>query len=409
MKHLWHNGSILELIFHPVLPLIAFLFFAITTLHHQISPLQSLPIENALLIFIFVNTIFWCVFNKPKLLSPWFYFLVVGFALSPLLTSFVQDDYLQVIFDSEYRTYLRMLLISPVLIYFLRDVKTQRLILSVVLISFTILGLIFLYRLFILGEVRSFDLRPELQIRHGDANFLGTFFAMIFPWAIFYGWNKQRSERLLSYTMAAFFIVCSLLTESRMAIISIAVTSIYFLITVLQGRQRLYGLLIFVLVGSFASLLVGERVLERFKGIDDKSNYDRTLTLVNGLKVFAASPIVGAGLHKTSESFFDNTESPPFRSEMKSLDVHNAFLKAFSDLGSIGGLLYFFIFISPWIVFIKTGDKRIQILKSSWIILFLCCLSVGVTYKDLIFLNIFLLIGVSESLKPSSHFRLKAL
>lgn len=396
MKQFWRNGSIFELVLHPMTPLMAFLFFAITTLHQQFSATQFLPIENGLVLVLFFNSALWTYLYRPKISLKWFYLFLAGFALSPLITSFVLNDYLLVFFDSEYRTYLRMLLVSPILIFLLQEKKSRTTITRVVLLSFFVLGLIFFYRLFILGEVRAFDLRPELNLRHGDANFLGTFFAMVFPLALYHGLRQQKYEKILCFALAIFFIGCCLITESRMAIISVLVASVYILITVLKSRQRIYGLMLFSIIGAAILLFAGERILDRFKGIDDKSNYDRTLTLVNGLKVFAASPIVGAGLHKTSESFFDNTESPLFRSEVKSLDVHNAFLKAFSDLGVIGGFLYFLIFMSPWFVFIQVSDPGIQYLKASWIILFMCCLSIGITYKDLVFLNIFLLMGLSK-------------
>lgn len=384
----------IEFAFHPLVPMLLFIFFCVTTIHHQLPVTQHLPIENTLTLAILLNTIIWCFLNRPEIKPSLLLILVLAFSIAPLISSITQNDYLNIVKDTEYRTFLRMLIISPTLVFFICAPKSRDIILTVLLISFLGLALVFLYRLYFLLEVREFDLRPSLLIRHGDANFLGTFFAMISPIPIYLGFHKSGFIRYALCLLSLFFILCCFITESRMAILSILIGIFYLLHTLMNGKRRIFAYLTFTTVLSGLMLLAGDRIIQRFVNLNDKSNQERTLSLLNGAIAFSNAPLFGQGMHKTADSFFLNTEYPPFITEANSLDVHNSFLKAFSDLGLFGGTLYLALFFLPLYHIRKQKSPLSSILTSSWIILFVCCLSIGVTYKDLIFLHLFILFGL---------------
>jgi O-antigen ligase len=323
------------------------------------------------------------------------------FIISPIITSLINQDQLLVLQDEEYKDLFKMIIFSPCLFFFMNKDEYKDKILNSIIIFYFIFGLYFLYRFLILHEVRDFDQRPLLRIRHGDANFLCTFFSMMVPLPLMQAWKAHNKKQILATSLfllaGLFFFICAFLTESRMGLISIVIGIIYLLTRPILPFSKSMLLIIFFLFASITIALNGERLLQRFADIEDKSNTDRYLTWQNGWQVFKDNPVVGAGIHKAKDFFYQNTNYPPFQSEFKPLEVHNTFLKVAAELGLIGLCLFMLLFLWPWIKSFKRSSSDRYFLLCSMIILTLSIMTIGLVYKDLFVLHLFIIAALATS------------
>lgn len=396
-------NNVQKIIFCPLPPVLLFLFLSITTLHVTVSLLVNLHIESLVLLWaLSTSAIYFLISEKHEIdynnliLSS----IVTGllFTSSPLLTSFVTDDQFQILADGEYQTLFKMILFIPCLIQVLKHDKWRELTIDSFVIFYSIFAIYFLYRYLILNEVRDFDLRPQLKIRHGDANFLCTFFSMMIPIALMQAWkakNGQAHFKTIFNTLAALLLLlCSFLTESRMGLIAVLVGLIYLITRPDFGVSKKF-LTVLTVVGLIGAGISSDRIVKRFTEMNDKSNSDRYLSWKNGLDVFSDYPLFGVGIHKANETFFLNTGFPHFQSEANPLEVHNTFLKTLAELG-INGLIFFAALYSrPLLnsIFLKSSNRYFLI--SSMVILTLSILTIGLTYKDLFVLHLYLITAIA--------------
>lgn len=395
-------------LFNPLSYIILYLFLAITTLHLEIDFLKQIHLERFTILAILGLGTIDLVF-KRKLSWNWNEPFFQGLLLSlliiaaPVATSLVNWDYLEIFSNPEYKEMAKILLLSPFLILYSKRTNQTKLLLDLVLFFYLIFGMYFLYRYLILGEVREFDLRPTLNIRHGDPNFLSAFFAMVFPLAFMRGVQKLKDNLRFSaaynFFLGSFFILCSFMTESRMGILSILVTLAYLTIATLKYVKFRWHLVVGSLMVVLIVLVQGNSLLDRFSQMEDKSNVDRVKTFRNGFMLVADNPFFGVGYHQAKNSFFKNTGYPLFQTEFKQLEVHSAPLEILAELGLFG--LVTFVLLFSWAFSLAFKLDRIEkhFLMGSLICLFLAGSVVGLAYKDLTILQVFIVAMIALSLE----------
>lgn len=374
--------------------LLGYFFLAITTLHHAFSLTANLPLENVLVMLVlFLGTLVFLLSSNTQQRQFLPYVLVsLPMIVSPLLSSLYNSEWLGVFYDPEYRTMVKMLVVAPWLFFIMQEPKVASFVTSFIVASFTLLGLYFLYRFLILQEVREFDLRPLINIRHGDPNFLATFFVVMLPLSLsqaIHYYDKGRRSLLLVFGSCTLLLALSLvLTQSRMAMIALFLITIFLFIKNLKflSKKTVIFLALIIIGAGFSA----RETLERFKNIVDKSNIDRVSTLVNGLNVFTERPILGKGMHQSQKYFYQNTQYPNFQSDVQPLDIHNSFLKALAELGVLGLCSYLLLFIFPFKNILNMrNQKDSPYIQACLAALLLCLMSVGATYKDLVILILF--------------------
>lgn len=374
--------------------LLGYCFFAITTIHHAVNLTANLPIENLLvsLVLVLGSIVFILSSREQQRLFLPYFIVTFPMIITPLLSSIYNNDLLGIFYDPEYRTMAKMLVVAPWLFFVMQDPKIADVVTRFFVISFSLLGAYFLYRFLILEEVREFDLRPVVNIRHGDPNFLATFFVTMIPIAFYQTITLYKKRplviSLVFATCTVLLIFCLVMTQSRMAILAFLISSIFLLTKKIKVLSK--KTLFFLIILSIGLAFTGRETLQRFRDLNDKSNIDRVSTLINGFKVFADDPVIGVGMHKSQTYFFDNTNFPDFQTEVSPLDIHNSFLKSLADLGVIGAIAYLLLFLLPVknIIFSKNESAK-PYLQASLLALTLCLMSVGATYKDLIILLLF--------------------
>ena len=393
-------------LFNPIAPIMLYLFMAITTLHMQIPFLLKIHIEAIVLTASVLNTIIFIFFkdnSKSSSIHPLTLPILLGllFIISPLITSLFNQDQLAILQDNEYKDLFKMTLFSFCLYFFLNKEKYKNFLLNSIIIFYFIFSIYFLYRFLILHEVRDFDQRPLLKIRHGDPNFLCTFFSMMIPLPLMQAWNARNKKQfwitIFFLFAGSFFFTCAFLTESRMGLISVALSMIYLLARSFLSFSKSFLMAILLLISIIFLSFNGERIFQRYADIQDKSNTDRYLTWKNGFQVFKENPIIGVGMHKAVDSFYQNTRYPPFQSEFLPLDVHNTFLKVAAELGIIGLFFFMLIFLWPWKKSFQMLSNNKFFLISSMGILTLSIMTIGIVYKDLFILHLFIIAALASS------------
>lgn len=390
------------------LALAIYCFLTITTLHHSIHFLNSLPLENLTVLLVFGTGVIQLCFSNSEKQRDFILLILVTLPmiLAPLVSSLANKEYLDIFFDAEYRTMTKMLLVSPWFVFVMKDHKSSLNFLKLFVILFTVLGYYFVYRYLILQEVREFDLRPLINIRHGDPNFLATFFVMMIPWSIYLCVHEFKKNQKIQLLISSFctlsLIIFVFMTQSRMAILALAFALVFLAVS--KWRRLSLKIKTAVSAGFVLSTLltvfVAQSTLSRFGELADKSNIDRVSTLKNGLDVFFDHPVFGAGMHKGQTYYFKNTSYPDFQSLESPLDIHNAYLKGLADLGLFGFLAFLILFYYPIkkVFFGKVKDSSLY-LQSSLLALIISLMAIGVTYKDLVILFLFVIGHFASSMK----------
>ncbi|MGE5086240.1 MAG: O-antigen ligase family protein [Bacillota bacterium] len=400
-----------NLFIQPLGALILYMGLVITTLHLEVQLLMSVHLELILFACVLGLTAHHSfVIEKEKLnfahplVLPML--LVSLYALAPLMASLMGDDYLAVLSDGEYKSLVKILFLAPCLYYYLRRRENRDVILNSVIFFYVILGLYFLFRYFILNEARAYDDRPLLHIRHGDPNFLCTFFAMIVPLALMQAWNafarKAKALMVLHLLAALFLVGCAFVTESRMGIIALMV-GLGFLMTrkfSQSSQERPVKVLAILVMAALVVVVALQGALsKRFAEINDKSSSDRILTYQNGVKIFLDNPLFGVGIHQAKKTFFQNSSYPHFQSEFNPLEVHNTYLSVAAELGAFGFVAFFALLIWSWVQLRKASVPQRYFLITSYGILVLSALTIGISYKDLVILHLFVLAALGHSEK----------
>ncbi|WP_413586706.1 O-antigen ligase family protein [Bdellovibrio sp. HCB274] len=389
---------------------VLFMGLVITTLHLEVPLLLSIHIELILFLLVVGQTAYSILIKEKQKLSfshpivlP--LLLVSLYAIAPLLSSLFSDG-LWILQDGEYKSLVKILLLAPCLYYLLIQPKNRDLLLNAIIFFYCVLGVYFLYRYFILGEAREYDGRPLLSIRHGDPNFLCTFFAMMVPLALMQAWRSVLANKnlqvFLQMAAAAFLIVCAFITQSRMGILALLAGLAFLLTRKFSNSPKVAAVKVAAAVCFVAMVSVialDGSLAHRFSDINDKSSADRLLTYENGFKVFAENPFFGSGMHKARDFFFANSQYPQFQSEFKPLEVHNTYLNVAAELGAIGFMAFAAILIWAWLSVWRSQNPERYFLVTSYFILAAASLTVGISYKDLVLLHLFVLAALAQPKK----------
>lgn len=397
------SNKFIHFFIRPLWAVLLYLFMAITTLHLQVPFFLNIHIEVLTLIAALILCILQIYQDKTETFSnrnPLIIAATLGslFIITPIITSLAVQDQLSVLYDDEYRTLLKMIIFTPCLFLVIKDKQNRNILLNGLILFYTIFALYFLYRYLILHEVREFDQRPLLKIRHGDANFLCTFFSMVIPLSLMQAWSAYKNGKMVITAMfmisTAILFISAILTQSRMGLIAIIIGLLYLLTRpIFKASKKLLASGVLSIIVLFA--INSEHLIKRFSEIQDKSNSDRYLTWKNGFNVFSDYPIFGAGIHKAKLYFYQNTTYPHFQEEMKPLEVHNTFLKALAELGLSGFILFSILFFWPWSKTLKLRSSDKYFLISSMTILTLSIMTIGVLYKDLFILHLFFIAALA--------------
>lgn len=396
----------MRLLFSPLIPLVLYLGLSITTLHHEISFLVNNHFELLVFVWTIISTVLY--FFEEKNESQAFlqqvqvpFFLIFGLILAPAVTSFFSADYFAILSDGEYKTLVKILCLCPFLFYFLKSIKTKDFIFNSVLIFYMVFAFYFLYRFFILHEARDFDLRPTLHIRHGDPNFLCLFFSMMTPLSFLKAKSFIQKQRYIGFSFSFFsgllFIYCAFITESRMGLIALFIgLATLFLTSRVQKTIKFFSLICLVAIVAFVANQSSD-LTNRFSDIKDKSSTDRILTYENGIKSFIAAPVFGVGMHAAKKTYFENSKFPDFQTDSKRLEIHSTYLNILAELGSVGFLIFSALLFWCFHQILKCQNKDKYFLLSSFVIMLLSMLTIGVAYKDLVYLHLFLLAGLAQN------------
>ncbi|HAZ13618.1 MAG: hypothetical protein A2X86_13880 [Bdellovibrionales bacterium GWA2_49_15] len=391
-------------LFDPLTYIYIYIFLIITTIHLQITALSNLPMEIgcvvSAVVLAIIDEIF---FHKARIMHVSAFLKALMLALLaiilPLLSSIANNDYLGVIMEGEYRSYCKIILLSPLIIYYIKTTQRHEQLIKVVLFSFTVLGVIFLYRYKILHEVREYDLRPLLRIKNGDPNFLSMYFTLCIPLAGFeYRNAKKLAMRLVYVVILLLFFVCTVMNQSRMGIIALFITSAIMMIF-LKWRLRLQNILLgFVVICMTLIFSSGGEILTRFNHMADTSNLDRLKTLKAGVKTFIEYPFAGVGWNNSSAHYYTFSQYPPFQSEAAPYEVHNTFLKIASELGILGFFLYTTFLGIIVIAILETWkeDRERAVVNSAMLAcLFVNALTISAAYKDIYILLMILIFALN--------------
>ncbi|WP_413577679.1 O-antigen ligase family protein [Bdellovibrio sp. HCB290] len=393
-----------------LLAAVLFMGLVITTLHLEVPLLLSIHIELIFFLLVVGQTAYGVFLQEKQKLSfshpivlP--LLLVSLYALAPLLSSFFSDQ-LWILQDGEYKSLVKILLLAPCLYYLLIRPKNRDLLLNAIIFFYCVLGVYFLYRYFVLGEAREYDGRPLLSIRHGDPNFLCTFFAMMVPLALMQAWraviDKKNFQVFLHLVAALFLVICAFVTQSRMGILALLVGLGFLLTRRFSNSPKVAAVKVAAAVCFLAmvsAIALEGSLAHRFSDINDKSSADRLLTYENGFKVFAENPFFGSGMHKARDFFFANSKYPHFQSEFKPLEVHNTYLNVLAELGVVGFVAFAAILIWAWLAVWRSQNPERYFLITSYFILAAASLTVGISYKDLVLLHLFVLAALAQQKK----------
>ena len=321
--------------------------------------------------------------------------------LLPLFSSLFNGNYLNTTSEGEYRSFCKALLLMPIISSCIFTINKKNILANIFLISIFCLSLIFIFRYLVLGEVRDYDLRPLLNIKNGDPNILSTYFTAAIPFTVyFYRTNVNRSRKLGYLLMCLMFVACTFLNQSRMGLITLAISMLLILL-LLPWKINKSALLVFFFITSVAVLyLFGAKILIRFSHMTDTSNQDRMKTLLAGLYTFMKAPLFGVGWNNSSAYFYKFAGYPAFQSEISPYEVHDTALKILSELG-IFGLTYYvgvISIIARKLVLYARFDKELsRLMLIALSSLTLNSLTISIGYKDIYILFLIVIFTLANT------------
>ncbi len=269
---------------------------------------------------------------------------------APLLSSLANGARLEILMNPEFRSWAKALLVLPLMPWLCRTARRRESLLDALVFGAAAFALIVFYRFYVLGEMREVDERPKLHVKNGDPNFICVIFAVALPFVLYKiqsAYQAGKRFALVWYAICfALFAACVIITESRMGLISLLAGVVVLILTIpVQNRKLKIALAaaFFILVGS---TVLGGRVADRFKSMDDESNRERIKSLVTGAQMFVRRPAFGFGWGTSPKHFYEITGHGRLMSEARPLSVHNTFLQLMSELGMMGLFAYLSLYLT---------------------------------------------------------------
>lgn len=218
--------------------------------------------------------------------------LVALLAISPLLSSLANHQNLKVFYHSEYRSWVKALLLFPLVPWVCRKARGRSSVVDALLAGIFIFCLIVQYRFHVLGEMRLLDDRPKVNVKNGDPNFICVLAAVAIPFAI-YRWRQAEKWRFLYLAVLALLAYTAVITESRMGVFSIGAGLAVSVAFAPKGLRRAAAWVLGLLLLS--TLFLGDTV-GRFRSLSDASNHQRWRSIQTGLQLSQEKPfLVSAG------------------------------------------------------------------------------------------------------------------
>ncbi len=387
----------LPLLLTPLPYLAAFVFLVVTSLHQEWEVLAQIHLE-LLVTAAALGAAAVSLIAERRALDRARVLTLICLVLigAPLVSSLANNGFLGVVDAPEYRSWVKMLCVAPAIYLFCSGKSAERF-LDVIFLSNLVFAGVFLYRFFVLGEAREYDARPLLQWKNGDPNFMCLIFAAPIPLVLYRisSWRISAKKQIARHVfLAAVFLFCAVVTESRMGLLSIAAAFGYLLRRMPRSMQA-------------AALVLGAGLFyggisERFAHVADASNYYRVKSMIAGFELFTTSPFFGHGWDSGMTHFFEVAGYPRFLSETPPLNVHNTPLQLLAELGFYGLAAY-----TALIVFtlreIRANPHPIAVYSlASLIIVLMNLMTLPLQSKDFVLLLVVSLAALNASPEPRS-------
>ena len=385
----------------PPFYLYLYFFFLVTCLNQELHFLTRIHFELLLIVASLVTLVLdlW-IFRRYTI--PNGTQLLLGLCLllmgMPLLSSIANDHYLTILHNQEYRSWVKMLLAAPVL-YIVLGQSGRENFLNVIFMTLATLAIIFIYRFYVLHEVREFDLRPLLHIKNGDPNFLSILFGAPLPIVLYRIFSAESIlKRVLYGGLFMLLLGCAVATESRMGVIAVLV-GFLTLIRYVPGRLRTTALWVLLGVVLFAAFYDWER----FSDFADESNRMRWRSIVTGLSLFSQNPFLGFGWDTASYYFYQVTGYPRLLSETFPLNVHNTPIQLLAELGFFGFAVYISVLMFTFWRVLSQRSPMGKYLMACLVILFLNLLTLPLLTKDFVILFLVMISTLALYEEPEIH------
>lgn len=327
---------------------VALVCLSVTGVASDLDVLSPLKLELFSTLLL-LGTAAWVVAtsSRPVLLEPRFLafwlpccFFLVAIQVSELLNT----NRLHILESSLWRHLLKSYLFLPLAIALLRD-RRQRMAATVGFLAALTLLALWSFSLWKFGDRNLHASRLWLDARHGDPNFLSTYFgAGLFLLGYVFSHTSSRTLRW-TYLIAMTLLISGLLaTESRMGIAAAAIGAT---LIVLKQLPRLKAAIVLTCGGLFFIWFTFATAFsERIAVLADDSAMQRFDTIEAGIKAFMHNPFVGWGPGSAELFIHKFSQYPVFLSTTEPLALHNSWLQVLAELGILG----FVAFVSIWII-----------------------------------------------------------
>ncbi|MCB0403245.1 MAG: O-antigen ligase family protein [Bdellovibrionales bacterium] len=371
----------------------AFVFFTLSALHLESSILVRFNFEMILFFCAAALYVPAFVLSDSPQMTGWMA-LVACLAMSPLLTSMVNQQDLRVLFDSEYRSWVKALLLLPLLPWICRKKPGRDVVVDALLAGLCIFCLIVQYRFHFLGEMRLLDDRPKVHVKNGDPNFICVLAAVAIPFAL-HKWRQAEKTKWVYFLVLLLLSYTVLVTESRMGLLSVGVGLAVAAVFARKGlRLAAVGVLGLLILGT---VFLGDAV-GRFRSLSDASNHQRWRSIQTGWQLAQEKPFFGFGWGESAKHFYRVTGHDRLMSEASPLAVHNTALQMWGELGFFGLVLFgalFFGALGAAFPAAKRGDPLGIAALSALTILSLNLLTLPLKSKDFVIVYLAIIVAVS--------------
>ena len=311
--------------------------------------LASYAILILLSIFVFIKYILFEKFVFSKRLLILFFFVIESFIGTA-------------IYSHEFRRWFSIVLlfVSFVIIYFaFCCIKNKKVILQIVAFPLLAFGLYFLFRYRI--SILKFNLESPLGNDFDNVNTIGTYFSLGSSLFLYLALAYKRKFELLYLIPCLLMLFLGLFTGSRHYILTSGVACITAAIVSFRKRKWLVLIAIIVVVALFFIFLqlpqmspLKERIdraISTLFGVGnakyDPSAVQRTIWPQYGFFIGSRSVIFGYGAEGFSIYSGIGTYS------------HNTYSEIVCNFGILGGLLFFFAILYPFVLTIRSKDRTI--------------------------------------------------
>lgn len=246
------------------------------------------------------------------------------------------------------------------------DLKYIPIIFSTILIIESLWVFIDYINLFVLSQNSTSTRSIQLRAFTGNINI--TAFAMLIkiPFLCFYLIDSKKLNYLIKITILTFVFFTIFLIGSRGANLTLLLISIFISVAGLKLNLKRKGISFVIITALLLSIFINNLVfqentslnyVERTSNILDTSSQKRIRFYKHALESIFQNPLQGIGLGnwKIQSIQSDNAEILEYEIPYH---VHNDFLEIFTELGIIGFVLFFGIYLYLIVLFYKSFKEK---------------------------------------------------